>query len=312
MTKFVNTAADIPLIADRPIFSAGEVSAAVAAAKTRRMNFPVLYCHECTAGPEWDSRGRAESDYLHHVNLVTQGSAECVCGDETLRLRPGHAYFFPGNTPLRRICRRGFVSYLLVFRCEWFPGIDFLLDWPDRRPLCLGSFDDREWRRCMASWPDSALATWLQVQSHIGLWVAKACPTLDVIVTRHIECHARFSNVFEYVSQHLSAGLRVSRLARVYGGSLQAFSVAFSRTVGLTPKAFITRQLNERVIHRLVTTDHSLQQIATACGFSDQFQLSRCFRRLNGMAPSDFRRRFFASSHSPLSEATKACRHDEC
>lgn len=305
MNKFVNTAADIPLRVDRPIFSGGETSASIAAAKMRRMNFPVLYCHECTAGPEWDSRGRLESDYLHHVNLVTDGAAECVFGGETLRMRPGHAYFFPGNTPLRRICRRGFVSYLLVFRCEWFPGIDFLLDWPDRRPLCLGAFDARAWRDRMACWPDGALATWLQVQAHIGLWVADACPRLDAVVTHHIACHARFTGVFEYVDRHLSAGLRVSRLARIYGASLQAFSVAFSRTVGLTPKAFINRQVNERVIHRLITTDHSLQQIARELGFSDQFQLSRCFRRLNGLAPSEFRNRFFASGSQPRRSETE-------
>lgn len=299
MNKFVNTALDIPLIEDRPIFSGGESSVAIAAAKMRRINFQVLYCHECTAGPEWGSGGRAESDYLHHVNLVVHGTAACDFGGETLRLRAGHAYFFPGNTPLKRVCRRGFVSYLIVFRCEWFPGIDFLLDWPDRRPVCLGTFEGRAWREWMTAWPARALATWLQIQSHLGLWVAAACPDIDTVVTRHIECHARFSDVFEFVDRHLSAGLRVSRLARVYGGSLPAFSVAFTRTVGLTPKSFVNRQVNERVIHRLVTTDHSLQRIATECGFSDQFQLSRFFRRLNGMAPSEFRKRFFATGRQP-------------
>ena len=293
--KFKNTSADTPLIEDRRIYAAGETAAADAAAKIRRMNFHVLYCHECVAGPEWSSHGREESDYLHHVNLVTRGSASNVYRGQTLHLRPGHAYFFPGNTPLARNCRRGFTSFLLVFRCEWFPGIDFLLDWPERKPICLGGFDESTWRKRLAFGPGAAVNTMLEVQSQIGLWVAAACPDLDAVITKHIDCHSRFSNVFAYVDQHLDASLRVSRLARIDGSSIHAFSVAFTRTVGLSPKAFIDRQLNEKVIGQLVTTDQSLQQIAAACGFIDQFHLSRHFKRLNGMSPSAYRETFFAS-----------------
>jgi len=293
--KFINTSADTPLVEDRRIYAAGETAAAVAAAKIRRMNFQVVYCHECVAGPAWGSGGREETDYLHHVNLVTKGAAACIYRGRKLHMRPGYVYFFPGNTPLARTCRHGFTSFLLVFRCEWFPGIDFLLDWQDREPACLGTFDEDAWRRRLAFGPGAAVNAMLEVQSQIGLWVAAACPDLDAVITKHVDCHARFSEVFAHVERHLDAGLRVSRLARIYGGSIHAFSVAFTRTVGLSPKAFIDRHLNEKVISLLVTTDQSLQQIAAACGFGDQFHLSRHFKRLNGMSPSAYRETFFAS-----------------
>jgi len=272
--KFVNTSANTPLIEDRRIYATGEVAARLAAEKIRNVNFQVLYCHQCVAGPEWSSGGRAESDYLHHINLVTEGNAECFFGADTIRMRPGHVYFFPGNTPLRRECRRRFVSYLLAFRCEWFPGIDFLLDWPDRRPLCLGRFDEREWRERLTVHPETALNAMLHVQSSVGIWMAAACPTLDAVITRHIECHARFSGVFDHVERNLDARLRVSHLARVFGASIHAFSISFSRTVGLSPKEFIDRQLNERLITRLITTDDTLQRIALDWGFTDQSNLA--------------------------------------
>ena len=291
--KFTNTSANTPLLEDRRIYAAGETAAAVAAAKIRRINFQVLSCHECVAGPEWDSHAREESDYLHHVNLVTRGSATIIYHGEKLHLRPGHAYLFPGNTPLARSCRRGFTSFLLVFRCEWFPGIDFLLDWPERKPIRLGTFDEIAWRNRLAFGPGAAVNTMLEVQSQIGLWVAAACPNLDAVITKHIDCHSRFSKVFAYVDQHLHASLRVSRLARIDGSSIHTFSIAFTRTVGLSPKAFIDRQLNEKVISKLVTTDQSLQQIAAGCGFIDQFHMSRHFKRLSGMSPSAYREAFF-------------------
>jgi hypothetical protein len=199
--KFTNTSANTPLIEDRRIYAAGETAAAVAAAKIRRINFQVLSCHECVAGPEWDSHAREESDYLHHVNLVTRGSATIIYHGEKLHLRPGHAYLFPGNTPLARSCRRGFTSFLLVFRCEWFPGIDFLLDWPERKPIRLGTFDEIAWRNRLAFGPGAAVNTMLEVQSQIGLWVAAACPNLDAVITKHIDCHSRFSKVFAYVDR---------------------------------------------------------------------------------------------------------------
>ena len=48
---------------------------------------------------------------------------------------------------------------------------------------------------------------------------------------------------FCFVEQHLGAELRIADLARVYGGGLHAFSVAFRRTIGFAPKAYVDRRL---------------------------------------------------------------------
>ena len=64
---------------------------------------------------------------------------------------------------------------------------------------------------------------------------------------------------------------------------------AMQRTLGTSPKQYILRIRAERAATLLVTTDRSIAQIAADCGYYDQSQLTRQFRRHIGPTPSDYR-----------------------
>lgn len=44
----------------------------------------------------------------------------------------------------------------------------------------------------------------------------------------------------------------------------------------------------------LVETDYNIGEIVEKCGFSDNSNFSRAFKKLNGLSPSDFRRKYKA------------------
>ncbi len=260
--------------------------------KARRLQFQVIRCHSCATGPEWDSGGRTGCDDLHHIDMVTAGSAQVVHDGTPLDLEPGHAYLLPGNVPVARRCRRYYEVHYVAFRCEWFPGTDMLLDWPDRRPVCLGPWNPAEWADDFVPGRVPSLNTLLKLQSQIGLWVAGAVPDLDAVLAHHLRIHSRFERVFEYVERNLRADLRVASLARVYGKGLHAFSIAFTRALGIGPKEYIDRRLNEEIIRRLVTTDAPVKRIAIDLGFADEYSFNRYCSRMNGMPPSRYRKHF--------------------
>jgi AraC-like DNA-binding protein len=292
--KHVETTGPIDLIRNDSICSEATTHAGLW--KARRIQFPVIRCHACATGPEWDSGDHMGCDYLHHIDMVMAGRAQIVHDGKPLDLQAGHAYLLPGNVPVARRCRRYYEVCYVAFRCEWFPGVDVLLDWPDRRPLCLGRWDKSDWAGDFVAGCPPSLNTLLKLQSQIGLWMARAVPDFDAVLTRHIRVHAQFEGVFDHVERNLRADLRVTSLARVHGKSLHAFSVAFTRALGIGPKEYIDRRLNEEIIRRLVTTDTPVRQLAVDLGFADEYSFNRYCSRMNGMPPSRYRRHFLGAA----------------
>ena len=253
-----------------------------------RIHFIGLYYAE--VGPEWSSGGKQETDYLHHIDLTLTGRRQVGFGGEILDMEPGIAFWFPGNTPLeRRYCERSKVLFFKL-RCEWLPGVDPLLDWPGRRPGPIASFDTHYWRAWLRPKHKPTFNQFLQLQARIMDWIALAIPNLDDVIVRHLQTHSQFNDVFDLIEYKLAPNLRIEELARAHGTSLHAFSMAFSRNTGMSPKAYIKRRLNQQAIQLLLNTDFKIKEVADTLHFSDEYHFSRFFRSLNGLAPSQYRK----------------------
>lgn len=273
---------------------ASEPSLAAPMSMARGLRFEIIGLHYADVGPEWSSQGRAECDALHHINLVCSGTASVTLDGKELKLRPGQAYWFPGNTPMIRQCSRRYEVLYLMFRCEWHPGIDLLLDWPKRRPVCLGAWNQKEWQTAWRTGRPPTANTCLRLQSQLGLWISQAVPDLDKIISRHLQIHARFKDALSHIGQHLGARLLIADVAKAHGTTLHAFSLAFARALGLSPKAYVNRCLNEAIIRQLINTGNPLKQIAAELGFADEQYFSRFFTKMNGVPPARYRQRLLS------------------
>lgn len=245
-------------------------------------------------GLEWSSGGKHECDYLHHIDLAFSGQRQVVHGCHCVNIEPGMAYFLPGNTPVERRCKaKGDVLYMKL-RCEWLPGVDPLLDWPERMPIRIGPFDPHDWQDLLKLEPCIDVNRLLEIQARVQSWLASALPPLDGLLGRHITTHARFTKIFQLVEEKLGANLRISELAEAYGTSLHAFSMAFSSSTQLSPKDYLNRRLNQEAILLVIGTDLKIKEIAERLHFTDEFYFSRFFLKLNGISPSHYRKRFYA------------------
>ena len=112
---------------------------------TFRVHLVDMY-HTVT-GPWWDTEGRAEGQILHHIEIPLSGHRQVVHGQNVLDLMAGHVYFLPGNTPVAGRHIEDAETIWVRFRCEWLPGVDPLMDWPERTPCILDSTDTSTWRK---------------------------------------------------------------------------------------------------------------------------------------------------------------------
>lgn len=93
----------------------------------------------------------------------------------------------------------------------------------------------------------------------------------------------------------LDTNLSVSRLPTHYSGLLHITPAKLNECVksvtGMTAENYIARESNRRISRMLAMTDMTVSEIASITGYDPPY-MSRVFTRLNGVSPSEFRRRY--------------------
>lgn len=243
-------------------------------------------------GPEWSSGGKLEANFVNHIDINLSGRRQVVHHGQVYDIEPGQVWFLPGSSPVERRCsERCEVLYFKVSG-EWLPGVDPLLDWPGRAPRLAGTCKVEEWRDWAATGRKYGLMDLLRLRGYLLLWVAAAIPELGQVIEQHLKMNLQFTQVFNLIEEQLGADLRVEMLAKVYGTSAGAFAMAFSRSMGISPKEYVTRRTNQQALHWVTNTDLKMKQIAEKLRFADEFYFSRFFKKLNGCSPGAYRKRF--------------------
>jgi AraC family transcriptional regulator len=101
---------------------------------------------------------------------------------------------------------------------------------------------------------------------------------------------SKLSSVREYVDTHLSDKLELEILAGVAGLNVFHFARAFKQSTGETPHQFVVRRRIDRAKEFLHHPQATVLEASVRTGFVDQSHFSKVFRRVVGVAPSDYRR----------------------
>jgi AraC-like DNA-binding protein len=96
----------------------------------------------------------------------------------------------------------------------------------------------------------------------------------------------------EMIRERLAEDLSLAELAGATDLSKSYFARAFRRSTGLPPHQYQLNARVERAKHLLRHGDLSLTEIGLACGFKEQSQFIRAFRRLVGVSPGTWQRMY--------------------
>jgi AraC-like DNA-binding protein len=100
----------------------------------------------------------------------------------------------------------------------------------------------------------------------------------------------RISEVARYIDDNAGERLNVERLAKIACMSKSHFAHQFRLRTSLSPMAYVRKARLDRACKALVQTPAGLRQIALNAGFRDEFEFSRVFRRIMGVAPGSLRK----------------------
>jgi len=148
----------------------------------------------------------------------------------------------------------------------------------------------------------SALA--LDVARHMVIFLRRPGSQAQFSVSLAAQAAERKSlqELQAWIAENLAKDLSVEALADRAAMSARNFARVFASELGNTPARYVEQVRVEAARTLLASTDESVEQIASRCGFSSTELLRRCFVRHFKVAPSQYRKHF----HSSVTGASRA------
>jgi AraC family transcriptional regulator len=100
----------------------------------------------------------------------------------------------------------------------------------------------------------------------------------------------QLNQVLDYIDAKLSEDIKLSDLAELLGISPFHFGRMFKQSMGVSPHQYVIQQRVEQAKHFLKSSDRAIIDIALECGFTSHSHLTKQFRKVMGITPSNFRR----------------------
>ncbi len=101
-----------------------------------------------------------------------------------------------------------------------------------------------------------------------------------------------YSDILDYVKLNIAKNIKVADVATHFGYNQKYLSHIFSSFAGMTLKRFILAQKIDRANFLLNDTNKSIAEIAKEVGFSDSHNFSRCYKKVTGLSPTEYRNTF--------------------
>lgn len=102
----------------------------------------------------------------------------------------------------------------------------------------------------------------------------------------------RFRAVIEYIRQNATDTLNIQQLSKMAYMSKSSFYRAFTNEFGISPNKLILIEKINIAKAMISSGNTSIKEICFASGFSDPNYFTRIFKKIEGVTPGDYRKRF--------------------
>jgi transcriptional regulator GlxA family with amidase domain len=96
----------------------------------------------------------------------------------------------------------------------------------------------------------------------------------------------------EWIAQHYQRQDLITELVEKFGLPKRSFDRRFRAATGYSPLAYVQTLRIEEAKQLLETSSIAVEQVGREVGYEDAASFRRLFRRLSGLGPSDYRRKF--------------------
>jgi AraC family transcriptional regulator len=174
---------------------------------------------------------------------------------------------------------------LALAAAEDFDGYGILRERFAGRDLELLHLAHRLWQETAAGYPNGPLL-WSELSTNFVICLLQRHAADSEIRRIGTLNKSALRRIKEYITAHLDEPIDIPTLANVACLSPFHFARLFANSVGSTPHQYVIR-LRLQCALKLIRESHmGLAHIAASTGFADQAHMSRWFRRVYGVPPS--------------------------
>lgn len=141
----------------------------------------------------------------------------------------------------------------------------------------------------------SALAVYLNQGKKMEDALVMAQDFINVELTRESNLQGRSSELYNQFISQVNNFCRTYSDVHFYADQLNVSSrylAQVTRRISCkTPKAIIDEYIVKEIERELSTTTHTVQEIANTFGFSSQAHLTKFFKKMRGLTPSEYRKK---------------------
>ena len=98
--------------------------------------------------------------------------------------------------------------------------------------------------------------------------------------------------VIRYIDQHYTEVISMKDMAVMANLSATHFNARFREILRMSPSQYVLARRIQHAQNRLTVTSQSIAEIGMAAGFFDQSHFTKRFRKVTGMTPLAYRKRF--------------------
>jgi AraC-like DNA-binding protein len=248
------------------------------------------------------------------IYLVTEGEATLhISSGKSHRLLPGHLYFIPPFTLHSYQCDGLYALYYIHIYETDSSGRLFFEDYIYPTETVAGEYERNLVEHLLAANPHRELKQYdpkcydnsSTLMHNIAIDSQSSISTL--LVTRGIlyQLLARFAEmatdkykatddrikrVLRLIRRDIDKEIEMEKMTETCCLSKAHFIRLFKKEIGLTPVQYILQKKMEKAQLLLLTTTHTVKDIAYSLSFDNIGYFDRTFKRLTGLTPVEYRR----------------------
>lgn len=250
-------------------------------------------------GGLFSSRGRGRHPQRvlesYELILVRRGQLKLKEEDQRFVLQPGEALLlFPGRAH-RGIGRfpEGLQFYWLHFQIP-DPGGEsdatnslqvcqhLKLETPSRMEELFRQFlHDQETGRLGP----------LTAPAYVRLMLANMVPEKEALSRSERELNQHASHVEQYIKTHFHEPIQPAMIAAHFHLNVDYLGRLYKQAFGITLTEGIQRERIKKAREFLLDSDANINEIARECGYTSSAYFRRCFAKVEGLSPTDWRKR---------------------
>jgi AraC-like DNA-binding protein/mannose-6-phosphate isomerase-like protein (cupin superfamily) len=230
--------------------------------------------------PDWHPRRHAHA--AGETLIVVHGAIHVALDDATVTLTTGDVMYYPAGLHHREYVDGGQVADLFC--------VNYLPSTHDHASATLMTHDRNGRLRLLAQWLFDIVTSEPDIEQAL---LNNYASILHGEMLHQASDRAMSPMVLAsrtYFREHLDQPLTVDDVARHVGMSRSHFTRRYKQLTGVTPWDDLLRLRVEATRNLLITTQLPLRAIAAMVGFSDEYHLSRVFRRYQLVAPGYYRK----------------------